>query len=63
VTGKDIGTVLAEEILDPLGFRWTNYGVALEHVSQVALSYVTGPPTALPSHSCSRGGSGSRSTS
>ena len=24
VTGKDIRTVLAEEILDPLGFRWTN---------------------------------------
>ena len=27
VTGKDIRTVLAEEFLDPLGFRWTNYGV------------------------------------
>ena len=30
VTGKDIRQVLAEEILDPLGFRWTNYGVAAE---------------------------------
>ncbi|HEY1277654.1 MAG TPA: serine hydrolase domain-containing protein [Thermoleophilaceae bacterium] len=48
VTGKDIRAVLAEEILDPLGFRWTNYGVAPQDVSQVALNYVTGPPTAPP---------------
>lgn len=48
VTGKDIRTVLAEEILDPLGFRWTNYGVAPEEVSRVAVNYVTGPPTAPP---------------
>src|SRR5512142_411074 len=33
VTGKDIRTVLGEEILDPLGFRWTNYGVEPEDVS------------------------------
>jgi CubicO group peptidase (beta-lactamase class C family) len=48
VTGKDIRTVLAEEILDPLGFRWTNYGVAPEDVSRVALNYATGPPIAPP---------------
>jgi CubicO group peptidase (beta-lactamase class C family) len=48
VTGKDIRTVLADEILDPLGFRWTNYGVAAEDVDEVALNYVTGPPTAPP---------------
>ncbi len=48
VTGKDIRTVLAEEILDPLGFRWTNYGVAPQDVSRVAVNYVTGPPTAPP---------------
>ena len=48
VTGKDIRTVLAEELLDPLGFRWTNYGVAPEDLSRVALNYVTGPPTAPP---------------
>lgn len=47
VTGKDIRTVLAEEILDPLGFRWTNYGVARDDVDEVALNYLTGPP-ALP---------------
>jgi CubicO group peptidase (beta-lactamase class C family) len=47
VTGKDIRTVLAEEILDPLGFRWGNYGVSPKDVKRVALSYPTGPP-ALP---------------
>ncbi len=48
VTGKDIRQVLAEEFLDPLGFRWTNYGVAPEDVESVALNYITGPPTAPP---------------
>lgn len=47
VTGKDIREVLAEGILDPLGFRWTNYGVAPEDVGRVAVNYLTGPP-ALP---------------
>ena len=27
-TGRNIRDILADEILDPLGFRWTNYGVA-----------------------------------
>ncbi len=48
VTGKDIREVLAEEFLDPLGFRWTNYGVASEDVETVARNYITGPPTAPP---------------
>ena len=43
VTGKTIREVLAEEILDPLGFRWGNYGVRPEDVAKVGLSYVTGP--------------------
>jgi CubicO group peptidase (beta-lactamase class C family) len=43
VTGKGIREVLAEEFLDPLGFRWNNFGVAPEDVDQVALNYVTGP--------------------
>jgi CubicO group peptidase (beta-lactamase class C family) len=47
VTGKDIRTVLAEEILDPLGFRWTNYGVAERDLDAVAADYLTGP-RALP---------------
>jgi CubicO group peptidase (beta-lactamase class C family) len=47
-TGMDIRTVLAAEILDPLGFRWTNYGVVSKDLGTVALNYVTGPPTAPP---------------
>jgi CubicO group peptidase (beta-lactamase class C family) len=47
-TGQDIREVLAEEILRPLGFRWTNYGVAEADLGAVALNYVTGPPTAPP---------------
>jgi CubicO group peptidase (beta-lactamase class C family) len=43
VTGKGIREVLAREILDPLGFRWTNYGVAPEDTDKVALNYPTGP--------------------
>ncbi len=46
-TGKTIREFLAEEVLDPLGFRWGNYGVAAKDVENVGLSYVTGPP-ALP---------------
>lgn len=48
VTGKNIREVVAEEFLDPLGFRWTNYGVAPDDVETVARNYVTGPPTAPP---------------
>ncbi len=47
VTGRDIRTVLRQEILRPLGFRWGNYGVRPKDVGRVALSYPTGPP-ALP---------------
>jgi CubicO group peptidase (beta-lactamase class C family) len=44
VTGESIRDVLAKEILDPLAFRWTNYGVRPEDVPTVGYSYVTGPP-------------------
>jgi CubicO group peptidase (beta-lactamase class C family) len=47
VTGRDIRTVLRQEILKPLGFRWGNYGVSPRDVGRVTLSYPTGPP-ALP---------------
>jgi CubicO group peptidase (beta-lactamase class C family) len=47
-TGKDIRQVLDEEFCDPLGFRWTNYGVAPEDVDEVALNYLTGPTTLPP---------------
>ena len=42
VTGKSIREVLAAEILDPLNFRWTNYGVRPDDVGAVGLDYVTG---------------------
>jgi CubicO group peptidase (beta-lactamase class C family) len=47
-TGKDIRDVLAEEILNPLGFRWTNYGVSPEDVPLVAPSHATGKPLPAP---------------
>jgi CubicO group peptidase (beta-lactamase class C family) len=48
VTGKTVREVLADEILDPLGFRWGNYGVRPEDTGDVALNYVTGPPMLPP---------------
>lgn len=47
-TGRSIREILATEILDPLGFRWTNYGVAPADVALVAPSYVTGKPLPAP---------------
>ena len=47
-TGRDIREILATEILDPLGFRWTNYGVAQADVPLVAPSHVTGKPPPAP---------------
>ncbi len=43
-TGKEIREILATEILDPLGFRWTNFGVAEHDVALVAPSHATGRP-------------------
>lgn len=48
VTGKSIRDILRAEILAPLGFRWTNYGVHPRDVSKVARNYVTGPPIFYP---------------
>jgi CubicO group peptidase (beta-lactamase class C family) len=47
-TGKDIRTILSEEIRGPLGFRWTDYGVPAADVSVVAHDYVTGAPLVPP---------------
>ena len=47
-TGNDIRTVLRKELLEPLGFRWMNYGVAPEDVPKVGLSYPTGPKLVPP---------------
>jgi CubicO group peptidase (beta-lactamase class C family) len=48
VTGRSIRDVLASEILEPLGFRWCNYGVDPADVERVGLSYITGPPLLPP---------------
>ena len=48
VTGKDIRTMLAQTILEPLGMRWTNYGVKPSDLETVACNYVTGVPTGPP---------------
>lgn len=42
VTGDDIRTVLQRELLDPLGFRFMNYGVAPEDLPLVGRCYATG---------------------
>jgi CubicO group peptidase (beta-lactamase class C family) len=47
-TGKNIRDILATEILDPLDFRWTNYGVAAQDVPLVAPSHATGKPLPAP---------------
>ncbi len=48
VTGDDIRTVLDREILDPLGFRFCNYGVAPADLELVGHSYATGAPVLPP---------------
>ncbi|TXH19103.1 MAG: class A beta-lactamase-related serine hydrolase [Mycobacterium sp.] len=47
-TGRNIRDILATEILAPLGFRWTNYGVSEEDVPLVAPSHATGRPLPGP---------------
>jgi CubicO group peptidase (beta-lactamase class C family) len=48
VTGKTIRAVLQQEILDPLGFRFCNFGVSEEDVPLVGHSAATGAPTLPP---------------
>jgi CubicO group peptidase (beta-lactamase class C family) len=47
-TGKDIRTVLNDEIREPLRFRWNDYGVKVSDIPAVAADYVTGPPVLPP---------------
>ncbi|HEX7601388.1 MAG TPA: serine hydrolase domain-containing protein [Polyangiaceae bacterium] len=44
VTGKTVRQVLQEEVTDPLGLRWFNYGVRPEDMHAVARNAFTGPP-------------------
>ena len=48
VAGDNIRDVLAAEILEPLGFRWMNYGVSPRDVNKVATNYFTGLPVLPP---------------
>ena len=43
VTGTDIASTLRAEILQPLGFQWTNYGAGVDVQHLVAHDYATGP--------------------
>ncbi|WP_345496466.1 serine hydrolase [Nocardia callitridis] len=43
-TGKRMREHLAEQVLGPLGFRWSTFGVAAEDVDKVVPSVQTGPP-------------------
>jgi len=43
-TGKRMREHLAERVLEPLGFRWNNFGVGDEDVRAVVPSVKTGPP-------------------
>jgi CubicO group peptidase (beta-lactamase class C family) len=47
-TGREIIEVLEQEILEPLRFRWNDYGVRPSDLPAVAVDYVTGPPAAPP---------------
>jgi CubicO group peptidase (beta-lactamase class C family) len=47
-TGKDLRDVLREEIAEPLGLRWFNYGVSPDQVDEVALNASTGPSPPPP---------------
>jgi len=47
VTGQDMRAVMAKEVCEPLGMRWTNFGVQPADVSRVARDAYTGLP-ALP---------------
>jgi CubicO group peptidase (beta-lactamase class C family) len=48
VTGRSIREVLAAEFLDPLGFRWGNFGVGEADVDEVGLDHLTGAPIVPP---------------
>ncbi|MEU4596590.1 serine hydrolase [Nocardia sp. NPDC023988] len=43
-TGKRMREHLAEQVLEPLGFRWNNFGVDPADVDKVVPSVKTGPP-------------------
>lgn len=48
VTGRDARQFLHDEVLEPLGFRWMNYGVAPADIPLVAENAFTGRPAPFP---------------
>jgi CubicO group peptidase (beta-lactamase class C family) len=48
VTGMDLREFMREHVLDPLGFRWMNYGVEEEDVPLLGRNYATGLPLIPP---------------
>lgn len=48
VTGRDIRELQRREIVEPLGLRWGNFGVAPRDVDKVAVNYFTGAPILPP---------------
>lgn len=48
VTGKNIRTVIDDELGKPLGWRWMNYGVKRRDLDKVARNYFTGLPLVPP---------------
>ena len=48
VTGRDLRQFLADEVLDPLGFRGMNYGTTAEGLQTLAHSARTGPQVPFP---------------
>ena len=48
VTGQSVRQVLREQIAEPLGLRWMNYGVPREHFDEAAVNAFTGPAPPPP---------------
>jgi len=48
VTGRSIEEFLDEHLRQPLGMKWFTYGIAPEHLHQLASNYATGPTPRFP---------------
>ena len=47
-TGRTMRELLREQIAEPMGLRWMNFGVDAAHVAEVAQNAYTGPPPPPP---------------
>lgn len=48
VTGQSIETFLDENLRKPMGMKWFTYGIAPEHLAELACNYATGPTPVFP---------------